>query len=71
MNIAEIKQTVKERYSKCAETGGGEEPCCPSMSPSSKSFAAEHGLYRKEELSLIPETALKLSKGSSIWGQVL
>lgn len=63
MKIAEIKQTVKERYSKCAEKGGGEEPCCPSVAPTSKSFAAEHGLYGKEELSLIPETALKLSKG--------
>jgi SAM-dependent methyltransferase len=63
MKIAEIKQTVKERYSKCAEEGGGEEPCCPSMAPTSKSFAAEHGLYGQEELSLIPETALKLSKG--------
>lgn len=63
MKTDEIKQIVKERYSKCAETGGGEEPCCPSMAPRSKSFVAEHGLYGKEELSLIPETALKLSKG--------
>ncbi len=63
MKIAEIKQTVKERYSQCAEKGGGEEPCCPSMAPTGKSFAAEHGLYGQEELSLIPETALKFSKG--------
>mgnify|MGYP005837269319 CR=1 FL=1 len=63
MKIEEIKQTVKERYSKCAEKGGGKEPCCPSMAPTSKSFAAEHGLYGPEELSLIPEIALKLSKG--------
>lgn len=63
MKIDEIKQTVQERYSRCAEKGGGEEPCCPSMAPTSKSFAAEHGLYGQEELSLIPETALKLSKG--------
>lgn len=63
MKIAEIKEIVKERYNKCAEAGGGEEPCCPSMAPTSKSFAAEHGLYGQEELSLIPETALKLSKG--------
>lgn len=33
------------------------------MAPTSKSFATEHGLYGQEELSLIPETALKLSKG--------
>lgn len=63
MKIAEIKEIVKERYSKCAEAGGGEEPCCPSMAPTGRSFAAEHGLYGPEELSLIPETALKLSKG--------
>ncbi|MEW6456939.1 MAG: methyltransferase domain-containing protein [Acidobacteriota bacterium] len=63
MNIAEIKEIVKERYSKCAEAGGGEEPCCPSMAPTAKSFAAEHGLYGQEELSFVPETALKLSKG--------
>jgi SAM-dependent methyltransferase len=63
MKAEEIKQTVKERYDKCAEKGGGEKPCCPSMAPTSKSFAAEHGLYGQEELSLIPEIALGLSKG--------
>jgi len=63
MKTEEIKQIVKERYGKCAEKGAGEEPCCPSMAPTSKSFAAEHGLYSQEELSLIPKIALDLSKG--------
>lgn len=63
MKVTEIKQIVKERYGKCAETGGGEEPCCPSEATSTLSFAAEHGLYGQEELSLIPESALNLSKG--------
>lgn len=63
MKTGEIKQIVKERYGKCAEKGSGEEPCCPSMASTSKSFAAEHGLYGQEELSLLPEIALNLSKG--------
>lgn len=64
MKTDEIKQIVKERYGKCAEKGGGKESCCcPSEAPPSLSFAAEHGLYGQEELSLIPEIALNLSKG--------
>ncbi|MCH7881174.1 MAG: methyltransferase domain-containing protein [Proteobacteria bacterium] len=64
MNIEEIKQTVKGRYGKCVEAGGRKEPCCcPSEAPTDLSFAAEHGLYGREELSLVPETALTLSKG--------
>ncbi|MFQ6031512.1 MAG: methyltransferase domain-containing protein, partial [Candidatus Zixiibacteriota bacterium] len=64
MKAEEIKQIVKERYGKCAETGGGKESCCcPSEATSTSSFAAEHGLYGQKELSLIPEIALNLSKG--------
>lgn len=64
MEADETKQIVKGRYDKYAETGGGKESCCcPSEAPTSSSFAAEHGLYRQEELSLIPEIALNLSKG--------
>lgn len=64
MNTAEIKQTVKERYGNCVDVGGGNESCCcPSEAPKNVSFAAEHVLYSKEELSLVPETSLKLSKG--------
>ncbi len=44
-----------------AERGGGEVSCCCPTEITG--FAAEHGLYGKEELSLIPETALILSRG--------
>ncbi|MFQ5721658.1 MAG: methyltransferase domain-containing protein [Candidatus Aminicenantales bacterium] len=64
MKAEEIKQVVKDRYGKCAEIGVGERSCCcPSEMHSSSSFAAEHGLYGQEELSLVPEIALNLSKG--------
>ena len=63
MKTEEIKQVVKSRYGKCAEKGVGEESCCCPSEATSKSFAAEHGLYDQEELSLVPEIALKLSKG--------
>jgi SAM-dependent methyltransferase len=59
-----IKGTVKGRYDACAERGGGEGAvCCPGESPASPGFAAEHGLYSQEELSLVPETAFILSRG--------
>jgi len=63
MKAEEVKQIVRERYGKCAETGGGKVSCCPSKATSTSSFAAEHGLYGQDELSLIPEIALNLSKG--------
>ncbi len=59
-----IKDIVKARYDACAERGGGEGAvCCPGDPPASPSFAAEHGLYSREELSLIPEIAFALSRG--------
>jgi arsenite methyltransferase len=59
-----IKDIVKGRYDACAERGGGEgAACCPGESPASPGFAAEHGLYSQEELSLVPETAFTLSRG--------
>ena len=64
MNTEEIKQTVKERYGQCVDAGGGKESCCcPSEAPKNVSFAAEHVLYSKEELSLVPDASLSLSKG--------
>ena len=64
MKTKEIKEVVKSRYGQCAEIGGGEESCCcPSEITSSLSFAAEHGLYNQEELSLIPKIARDLSRG--------
>ncbi len=64
MNTEEIKQTVKSRYGQCVDAGCGKESCCcPSETPKNLSFAAEHVLYSKEELSLVPEASLSLSKG--------
>ena len=64
METDEIKRTVKGRYGKCAETGGGESSCCcPKAAPTCSSFATEHGLYGQEELSLVPQVARTLSKG--------
>jgi len=59
----EIKDIVKGRYDAAAEQGGGKACCCPGETLASPSFAAEHGLYSQEELSLIPETAFNLSRG--------
>lgn len=59
-----IKQAIKERYGKCAEAGIIKASCCcPSDTPKGSSFATEHGLYTPEDLSLLPETALSLSRG--------
>jgi arsenite methyltransferase len=59
-----IKDVVRGRYDACAERGGGEGAvCCLGETPASPSFAAEHGLYAQEELSLVPETAFTLSRG--------
>ena len=59
-----IKDIVKGRYDACAQQGGGEGGvCCLGETPANPSFAAEHGLYSHEELSLIPETAFTLSRG--------
>jgi SAM-dependent methyltransferase len=63
VNTQEIKQIVKDRYGKCAETTSGESCCCAGEATASMSFAAEHGLYSQEELSQIPEFARSLSKG--------
>lgn len=61
---APIKSIVKGRYDACAERGGGEGTvCCAGETPANPSFAAEHGLYSQEELSLVPKTAFTLSRG--------
>jgi SAM-dependent methyltransferase len=62
MNVENIKDTVRSRYDAAAERGGGGACCCPGEA-ASPSFAAEHGLYSQEELSLVPETAFSLSRG--------
>lgn len=64
-NIAgNIEDIVKGRYDACAGRGGGEGAvCCPGEPPAGPSFAAEHGLYSQQELSLVPKTAFTLSRG--------
>ena len=61
VNTQGIKQVVKDRYGKCAETTSGESCCCAGEATDSLSFAAEHGLYSQEELSQIPELVLSRS----------
>ncbi len=64
MKIYEVKQVIKTRYSQCAEAGEATTTCCCPSEPSKRSgFAAEHGLYSDEELSLIPEISRTLSRG--------
>lgn len=63
MKPQEIKQVVKERYSKFAETGGSQESCWPSKEELGSGYAVDQGLYGNKELSLIPEVALNLSRG--------
>ncbi|MDP6573020.1 MAG: methyltransferase domain-containing protein [Rhodospirillales bacterium] len=59
-----IEDIIKGRYDACAERGGGEGAvCCAGETPAGPSFAAEHGLYSQQELSLVPETAFTLSRG--------
>ncbi len=59
---SEIKKITKARYGKCAESGVASS-CCAIDASQSSSFAIEHGLYTKEDISLIPDTALSLSRG--------
>ena len=64
MTEVDTKEVVKVRYDACAERGGAAGAgCCAGETPASPSFAAEHGLYSPEELSLVPETAFTLSRG--------
>lgn len=60
----EIKEIVKERYGKCAETGMNmASSCCAIGSSKSAGFATDHGLYTQQDISLLPESALSLSRG--------
>ena len=63
MILDEIKQVVKIRYGKFAETGGNKESCWPSKQQPSSGFAVDQGLYNQEALSSVPEVALDLSRG--------
>ena len=59
----EIKQVVKTRYGKFAETGGSKEACWPSKEKPGSGFAVDQGVYPQEALSSVPEVALNLSRG--------
>lgn len=63
MSAPEIKQLVKDRYGRFAETGGSRKRCCPAKNDPSSAYATEEGLYHKDELSLIPKIAIDLSRG--------
>ncbi len=64
MKNYEVKQVIKSRYSQCAAVGGVTTTCCCAGEPTASSgFAADHGLYSKEELSLVPEVSRSLSRG--------
>jgi len=64
MKAYEVKQAIKSRYSQCAQAGEAATTCCCASEPAASSgFAADHGLYSKEELSLIPEISRSLSRG--------
>lgn len=64
MKTYEVKQAIKKRYSKCAEVGDATTTCCCSSEPpANSSYATEHGLYSKKELSLVPEISRSLSRG--------
>lgn len=63
LNTEDVKKVVQGRYGECAEKGGEGSCCCAGEATSSLSFAAEHGLYSREELSLVPKTAFSLSRG--------
>ena len=57
------REVAKGRYDACAERGAAEGGvCCAGETPASPSFAAEHGLYSREELLLVPEIAFALSR---------
>ena len=62
MNNNDIKQEVKRRYGAFAEGGGHQESCCASQA-ATPGFAMDQGLYSEDELSLVPDTALDLSRG--------
>ncbi len=69
MDVASIKQEVKRRYGAFAEGGGHRESCCASQPEpqdepaSAPGFAMDQGLYSEDELSLVPDVALDLSRG--------
>ena len=56
MDVAEINLEVQRRYGAFAETGG-------HTHGRGSAYAVDHGLYRDDELALVPPAALDLSRG--------
>ena len=63
MNIAGIKDLVRSRYGAFAEAGGAQNACCSAMVQPASGCATDLGLYSAEDLALVPEGALSLSRG--------
>lgn len=63
MKTAEIKEVIRGRYGAFAEAGGHQEACCAAMAQPASSYATDHDFYSAEELSLVPEGAVSLSRG--------
>jgi Methylase involved in ubiquinone/menaquinone biosynthesis len=63
VNVEQIKEVVRRRYGEFAASGGVAEACCAAVADESAGFAVEHGLYSGEEMALLPEGAVNLSRG--------
>jgi SAM-dependent methyltransferase len=64
MDVKDISQEVRRRYGAFAETGGHKEACCAATAAEAASaYAVDQGLYGDDELALVPEGALDLSRG--------
>lgn len=61
--MQEIRQEVQRRYGAFAETGGRKEACCAAAAEAASAYAVDQGLYSEDELALVPEGALDLSRG--------
>lgn len=59
----EIEALVKSRYGDFAESGGQHGACCGAQEISASGVALESGLYTREQLALVPDGALRLSRG--------
>lgn len=54
---------VQSRYGAFAEAGGQRDDCCTTQATSTSTFALEQGLYTDDQLALVPDRALDLSRG--------
>lgn len=54
---------VQSRYGAFANAGGQRDGCCTTQATSTSTFALEQGLYTDDQLALVPDRALDLSRG--------